>query len=330
MTPSALENRLLKNFKKLRSWTEREVIEAYRLYEKDIPEYPYVIDIYKNYCVVYDKGKPLDDSPENDVLLEKHYQEVSTSLKNVMKVSDDQIIFKRRERMKGAKQYEIIDQRSDEIFIVREGLMNFEVNLKRYLDTGLFLDHRPLRKRLLKICKGKRVLNLFAYTGSLSVAAALAGGQITTMDMSNTYIDWSRRNFEHNMLNPKGHRFIVDDVLKGLKELQKTKELFDIILLDPPTFSNSKSMDTTFEVERDQIDLIEDCMKVLFHDGLLIFSNNKKSFKLAERINTEYDVHDVTKESIPIDFRNQKAHHCFEIQYKDKTTYRPKPRWYLR
>lgn len=302
-----IKNRLEKNFKKLKAWSERNHIEAFRLYDRDIPEYPFIVDIYKNKFVVYDKGD-LRDKDKN------HLPHVIQGLQELFKCSEDDIVIKKRERQEGLKQYEKLDMKN-QTFEVRESQALLKVNLEDYLDTGLFLDHRPMRQKVFKIAKDKKFLNLFCYTGSVSVFAALAGATTTSVDMSQTYLRWAQDNYEINKLDPSKHVFINADVLEWLR-LNKNKPTFDIIFLDPPTFSNSKKMEDSFEVERDQEFLVQSCMSMLLPGGTLFFSNNKRKFKLSENLLSTYTVKDLTEESIPQDFHDKKIHNCFEIKNK--------------
>ncbi len=190
---TVIRNRLQKNLKKLKSYLSKGGIEAYRLYNKDIPEYPYLIDLYGEHAVIYEQGKKLTD--EEDTLREKHQQHIEQALTEILSIPPARQHFKIRERQKGNDQYRPLDPKSQDFFPVSEPPMKFLVNLERYLDTGLFLDMRPLRQYLLQNSKGKKVLNLFCYTGSLSVAAAAGEGLVTSVDMSRTYLDWSYENF---------------------------------------------------------------------------------------------------------------------------------------
>jgi 23S rRNA (cytosine1962-C5)-methyltransferase len=307
---SIIHNRLKKNHKKLKSWLKQESIEAYRLYEKDIPEYPYIVDIYKNYAVIYEKGKKLEEDELN--LRQKHLNQVFDAIKSILDIDETKIVLKKREVQKGKFQYEKEDD-EDQRFVVREGKAQFYVNLYDYLDTGLFLDHRPLRKIINKEAKSKKVLNLFAYTGSISIAAALGGGHVTTVDMSKTYINWAYDNFRLNNIQFSAHSFIAKNAFDFLKEDQQK---YDIIVLDPPSFSNSKRMDGTFDVQRDHLGLIDLCMNRLADNGKLYFSNNFRKFKMDNSVLEKYLVKDITKISIPRDFRDDKIHCCFEIMAK--------------
>lgn len=303
-----IKNRLEKNLKKLKPWAQRLQIEAFRLYDRDIPEYPFIVDAYNDHYLIYDKSDPFKDKDKN------HLPLLVDALKNIFKCEDAKIVIKKRERQEGLKQYEKLDNQR-ETFVIRESQAVFKINLYDYLDTGLFLDHRPMRQRIFKTCKDKRFLNLFCYTGSVSVFAALAGARTTSVDMSQTYLRWAQDNFELNNINLAEHSFVNADVVEWLKE-NKSKTNFDVIFLDPPTFSNSKKMEETFEVERDQDFLVDSCMSMLSDTGLLYFSNNKRKFKISEAILSKYSVRDITEESIPQDFHDKKIHNCFEIRKK--------------
>lgn len=300
-----IKNRLEKNYKKLKSWAERAQIEAYRLYDRDIPEYPYIVDIYKDHFLIYDKSD-LRDVEKN------HLPHVQDALKALFKCDDSKIVIKKRERQEGLKQYEKLDAK-EETFVVRESQALLKVNLYDYLDTGLFLDHRPMRQKVFKSVKDKKFLNLFCYTGSVSVFAALGGATTTSVDMSQTYLRWAQENFQLNNLDPAKHNFINADVLEWLRTT-KLPNTFDVIFLDPPTFSNSKKMDEAFEVERDQEFLVESCMNMLRPEGILYFSNNKRKFKISPAVLAKYKVKEITTESIPQDFHDKKIHNCFEIR----------------
>lgn len=305
-----IKNRLEKNLKKLKSWSERNKIEAFRLYDRDIPEYPFIVDIYNDHFVIYDKSDPLRDKDKN------HLPHVQEALKSIFHADDSKIVIKKRERQEGLKQYEKLAAK-EETFTVRESQALLKVNLYDYLDTGLFLDHRPMRQKIFKTAQEKNFLNLFCYTGSVSVFAALGGASTTSVDMSQTYLRWAQDNFEMNNLDPANHRFINADVLDWLRT-QKLANTFDIIFLDPPTFSNSKKMEDTFEVERDQDFLVDQCMGMLRAGGVLYFSNNKRKFKISEQILSKYRVKDITEDSIPQDFHDKKIHNCFEIRAKQE------------
>lgn len=309
-----LKNRLQKNSKKLKSYLQKNGIEAYRIYNKDIPEYPYLIDIYGKHAVIYEQGKKLTD--EEDSLREKHQKDIESVITECFLIPPSLQNFKIRQKQKGLEQYQALDPKSNDYFLVNEGPFKFLVNLERYLDTGLFLDHRPLRDFLFKNSAGKKVLNLFCYTGSLSVAAAKGGATVTSIDMSNTYLDWAYENFIKNDLDPKKHVFFHADVLKELPIRKENKETFDIIILDPPSFSNSKRMEEDLDIERDHPLLVRDCMLLLAPGGTLYFSTNKRKFELHSIITTQYLVKEISQWTIPQDFHHSQIHRAFSIQRK--------------
>lgn len=304
-----IQNRLKKNLKSRKPWLT-EKIEAFRLYDRDIPEYPFIVEIFKDQAVVWKKTDEQIDKGK-----EHHFQELLEAIEEVMGISKKSIHIKERNRQSGAEQYEKLNRKKD-TFTVNEFKAQYLVNLHDYLDTGLFLDHRPLRKEIQKIkdAKDKSMLNLFCYTGSVSIAAALAGFKTTSIDLSKTYLDWTSQNFEVNQIDQKHHQIIRADVLDWLK--QDIQQTYDLIFFDPPTFSNSKKMEETFEVEKDHIWMIKSCMNRLNPKGVLYFSNNKRKFKLAQEIKEEYEVFDITEKSIPPDFHDKKIHHLFKIGHK--------------
>lgn len=305
---SELRDRIQKNFRRLAAQFRSLNIEAWRLYAQDIPRYPYLIDVYNNYCLIYDQGRADLVSEE---VIEEHHRDAQLAVEEVLGFAPDQIIFKKRERQKGEKQYEVIDRRADETILVQESKLKFEVNLRKYLDTGLFLDHRPLRRELQKISEDKKVLNLFCYTGSLSVAAAAGGASlVTSVDMSRTYLDWCLRNFKHNNLSSGHHQFIQADIMTWLKE--EAEESWDIIILDPPSFSNSKRMDDVLDIERDHVFLIKECMKRLSQSGTLFFSTNKRKFKMDS---LPFKIKEITHWTVPLDFKETGIHKAWEIRH---------------
>ncbi len=311
---SPLKNRLQKNYKKLKSYLEKNHIEAYRLYSKDIPEYPYLIDIYGKFAVIYEQGKKLYDEDQPKRI--EHQKDIELALIDLFSFPKESLFFKIREKQKGNDQYRPLDPHSKDFFVVSEPPCKFLVNLERYLDTGLFLDHRPLRQYLLANSQGKKILNLFCYTGSLSVAAALGGGTVTSIDMSRTYLDWAYENFLINKIDPKLHVFYQADVLKEVPKRQEEGETYDVIILDPPSFSNSKRMEEDLDIERDHPILIRNCMQLLKHGGCLFFSTNKRRFELHSVITTHYQVKEISQWTIPQDFHHSEIHQAFILTKK--------------
>ncbi|MFT7007704.1 MAG: 23S rRNA (guanine2445-N2)-methyltransferase / 23S rRNA (guanine2069-N7)-methyltransferase [Colwellia sp.] len=271
---SDFANRLKKNTKTLKGWLKSNQIDCYRLYDADIPEYNVAIDIYGDYLVIqeYAAPKTIDEQKAT-----KRLQEVLYWAPKVLQVPTDKVILKTRAKQTGKNQYQRVDKSKQSITVNEHGAL-FKINLWDYLDTGLFLDHRKTRQIVAKKSKDKSLLNLFAYTGSVSVQAALHGASsITTVDMSNTYLNWAQDNFDLNKLNGHKYQFIQADCLDWLK---KNTTTFDIIFIDPPTFSNSKRMEDSFDVERDHVALITDALKSLAEGGEIFFTNNKRNFKM--------------------------------------------------
>jgi 23S rRNA (guanine2445-N2)-methyltransferase / 23S rRNA (guanine2069-N7)-methyltransferase len=271
---SAFANRLLKNKKNLKSWIKQENIECYRLYDADIPEYNVAVDVYGDHLVIQEYSAPNKIEPEK---VAKRLQEVVYFAPKVLEVPTEKVVIKTRSKQKGSDQYQRVEQTKRSMTITEHGA-KLKVNLWDYLDTGLFLDHRKTRQIVAKKSKNKSLLNLFAYTGSVSLQAALHGASsITTVDMSNTYLNWAEDNFALNKLTGHKYQFVRDDCLQWLK---KNEQKFDVIFIDPPTFSNSKRMGESFDVQRDHISLITDGVKSLAVGGELIFTNNKRNFKM--------------------------------------------------
>ncbi len=302
------ENRLRKMQRHLGKWLRKNNITCYRLYDADIPEFPLAVDVYEDYVHVaeYRRDHPLEE--EEYQLWQRGCRQV---LRNFFGLPPDHIIYKHRRPQKGTRQYE---KRADEHreIIVQEGGLKFIVNLTDYLDTGLFLDHRPTRALVRELSEGKDVLNLFAYTSSFSVYAADGGAASTTsVDLSNTYLEWSQRNFEVNQLQGSQHHFIRADIKTWLQEPVKDK--YDLVILDPPTFSNSKNMDDILDVQRDHTALINQTLARMHSGGTLFFSTNFRKFKLDEEGIRSEKIQDITSRTIPKDFRNESIHYCFEI-----------------
>ena len=310
---TAFANRLGKNAKHYLKWARRHNIEAWRLYDRDIPQFPFAIDVYGGqiHLQEYDTGWLMP--PEE---YEAWLAEVLEAVAFITGFAPADIHLKRRERQKGTQQYEKTG-RAGEDFIVHEHGRRFWVNLEKYLDTGLFLDHRNTRQRVGEMAAGKRFLNLFAYTGSFSVYAASGGAAASeTVDLSNTYLDWARRNFELNGIDEARHQIVRADVFQYLQAAAQAGKQFDLMVMDPPSFSNSKKMLDILDIQRDHLRLIDGAMALLASDGLLFFSNNLRSFALDEAVAQKYAVKDISKQSVPEDFRNKKIHQCWEIRHR--------------
>jgi 23S rRNA (cytosine1962-C5)-methyltransferase len=310
---TAFANRLGKNAKHYLKWARRHNIEAWRLYDRDIPQFPFAIDVYGGqiHLQEYDTGWLMQ--PEE---YETWLSEVLEAVAFITGFAPADIHLKRRERQKGTQQYEKTGKAGAD-FIVHEHGRRFWVNLEKYLDTGLFLDHRNTRQRVGEMAAGKRFLNLFAYTGSFSVYAATGGAAASeTVDLSNTYLDWARRNFELNGIDEARHQIVRADVFQYLQAAAQAGKPFDLIVMDPPSFSNSKKMLDILDIQRDHQKLIDGAMALLASDGLLFFSNNLRSFALDEAVAQKYAVKDISKQSVPEDFRNKKIHQCWEIRHR--------------
>lgn len=304
-------NRLQKNQKKLRKWVERENIACYRVYDADMPEYAVAIDIYNDWAHVqeYQAPKSVDETKAQQRLFD-----VVAAIPSALNIPETNVVVKQRLRQSGKQQYEKVDQQQHEMVVEEHGC-DFIVNLKDYLDTGLFLDHRPVRKLIQEKANGVRFLNLFCYTASGSVHAGQGGAKSTlSVDMSNTYTEWARRNLELNEFSERDHQVVRADCFEWLRQADGE---FDLIFMDPPTFSNSKKMAGVLDIQRDHVDLIDLAMARLHAKGELIFSNNYRRFELDAEISERYEVENITRQSLDPDFeRNQKIHQCWILRHK--------------
>ena len=310
-------NRLKKNHKHLSRWANRNNIECYRLYDADLPEFSAAIDIYNDQVLVQEYQAPSSIDIRKARL---RFNFILQAVEQVLGVPKQQIVVKTRQQQKGLTQYEKQAEDGHEK-VVHESGLNFIVNLQDYLDTGLFLDHRDTRRKIREWAKDKNFLNLFAYTGSVSVYAAAGGAaSTTTVDMSNTYLRWAQKNFKINQLETDNkHKFIKADCIKWLaQQSEKPDQLFDLIFLDPPTFSNSKTMDDVFDVQKDYVVLIQSAIKLLNKNGKLLFSNNFRKFRLDSNKLPELKMDNITQATMPEDFkRNSKIHQCWLIEKID-------------
>ena len=302
----ALTNRLKKNKKHLAKWQKRTKVSCYRLYDADLPNYAFAADIYNDWAHVQEYAPP-KDIPEAKA--RQRVIEMQQVLADVMDISTDHIVLKQRKKQKGKQQYQAMDRQGKKI-IVQEGKARFLVNLHDYLDTGLFLDHRLLRLKLGVELKNKSFLNCFCYTAAFSVHAALGGAKTYNVDLSHTYLDWAEENFQLNDIDLKQHRFIRSDGKKFLDECEKQ---FDVILLDPPSFSNSKSMEDTLDIQRDHMGLINSAVRLLLPGGKLYFSTNLRRFKMADELIRTYHVKDISKQTLDEDLNDLK---WFDIVFR--------------
>lgn len=303
-----LANRLLKNLKNLKKWLQREAIHCYRLYDADLPDYALAIDLYERWVQVQEYAPP------KTVDLEKaqtRLQDALSVIAEILPVSPKQIFLKVRQPQKGKQQYEKF-QNSGQFYEVHEGPAIFLVNFTDYLDTGLFLDQRLTRTLIQTLANGRRFLNLFGYTGTATVYAALGGASATTtVDISNTYLAWAQRNLARNGCTLSSYELIQADCLTWLTQEQRQ---YDLIFLDPPTFSNSKRMNGTFEVQRDHIALIRATLNCLTPTGILLFSTNYQRFKMDTAALSGVQLENITPLTLPKDFaRHPKIHQCWKI-----------------
>jgi 23S rRNA (guanine2445-N2)-methyltransferase / 23S rRNA (guanine2069-N7)-methyltransferase len=330
----AFANRLHKNLRHLGRWARREGISCYRLYDADLHEYNFAIDIYdseRRYVHVQEYQAPASIDPRR---AQRRLADALAAIPAILEITPEQMFYKRRQRQKGGTQYEKLASRGT-FHEVREGPCRLLVNFTDYLDTGLFLDHRPTRAMLGELAKGKRFLNLFCYTGTATVHAALGGATSTTsVDMSRTYLDWAQRNLGLNGIRGRHHELVQADVLQWLEERHRTRYAdrsearaarqgwrgggFGLIFLDPPSFSRSKRMEETLDVQRDHVALIQSAARLLEPDGVFVFSTNLRKFKLDKEALAGFDIRDITRATIPKDFeREPRIHQCFRLTLKN-------------
>ncbi len=305
-------NRLRKNCRKLEKWARQQGIECYRLYDADLPEYNVAIDRYGSWVVVQEYAPPKTIDPQK--ARQRVFDIINATL-HVLELPANRLVLKTRERQKGKSQYEKLAQKGD-FLLMQEYNAKLWVNLTDYLDTGLFLDHRIARKMLGEMSKGKDFLNLFAYTGTASVHAGLGGARsTTTVDMSRTYLEWAEKNLSSNGLAGRQHRLIQADCLTWMQE---TREQFDLIFIDPPTFSNSKRMADAFDVQRDHLALMKDLQRMLRRGGTILFSNNKRGFQmdLAGIAALGLRATEISEKTLSLDFaRNRQIHNCWLLRH---------------
>lgn len=310
-----LRNRLKKNLKTIGQWARRQNIGCYRLYDADMPEYALAIDIYEGRVHVqeYLAPKSVDEKAARERLAE-----AMAVIPEVLEVAPEDLVCKQRQRQTGTRQYEK-QAATGEYFNVHEHGCALKVNLKDYLDTGLFLDHRPVRHWIQQYARGKRFLNLFCYTGAATVHAAVGGASRSlSLDMSKTYVSWARDNLALNSVDPRKHVVEQADCLAWLADRKTANQTFDLIFMDPPTFSNSARMAGVLDIQRDHADLVRQCMARLSSDGLLIFSNNFRKFRLDEALESEFEVKEVSASTLDKDFqRNPKIHRCWHIRHQN-------------
>ena len=321
-TPGArmFGNRLAKNLKRLRSWANRAGVSCYRLYDADMPEYAFAIDLYRTvepeetWLYVQEYAAPAEIEEE---AVRRRRGEALATLPGVTGVPAERIKVRTRRRTPRGEQYGKVGQQGRFHTVLEDGL-RFLVNFDEYLDTGLFLDHRITRRRLREATAGRRFLNLFAYTGTATVYAAAGGAAATTsVDLSRTYLDWAERNLALNTGSPesRAHEFIQADCTEWLRDDARAAERYDVIFLDPPTFSNSKRMQGVLDIERDHPALIDACVRLLAPGGLLVFSTNAQRFRLDPALAERHAVRDISAATLPQDYeRNPRIHRSFEVR----------------
>jgi 23S rRNA (cytosine1962-C5)-methyltransferase len=303
-------NRLTKVYRHCSRQARRKQISCYRIYDHDLPEFPFAIDFYDDRLNIseYRRNHGMDESQHAEWL-----DESIDIIASLTGVSHDKIFMRQRQRKAGRQgQYEKIDSSGNE-FIVTENNLKFKINLSDYLDTGLFLDHRLTREMVKKEAGGKKLLNLFCYTGSFSVyAAAGDADEVVSVDLSNTYLKWAQENMKLNgYVDPRRYKYMQEDVLQLLPKLEK--KYFDLIILDPPTFSNSKRMDDFLDIQRDHVNLINQCLDLLKPQCMLFFSTNFTKFVLDEASIKASSIRDITKASTPFDFEGKLKRWCYRM-----------------
>ncbi|MBT2969150.1 MAG: oxidoreductase [gamma proteobacterium symbiont of Ctena orbiculata] len=310
MSLADFTNRLRKNQRHWNKWARRRDISCYRLYDRDMPEFPLAVDWYEGEVHVQlfaRKGREPLEAPAEKA--------VGEAVCEALEIPAAALAFKTRQRQRGAAQYEKTGKPGRRRVIGEAGL-KFEVDLHSYLDTGLFLDHRETRALIRRRAGGRRMLNLFAYTGSFSVYAAAGGALATTsVDLSNTYLDWTRRNLALNDFTEEEHQLVRSDVNEFLRQARRERRVYGLIVLDPPSFSNSKKMQATLDLQRDHRRLIEACLGLLIPGGELYFSTNKRRFKIDPALASLPACEEITDQTVPDDFKRHPAHRCWIFRH---------------
>jgi len=302
-------NRLSKSARHWRKWARRRGIECFRVYDRDIPEFAFAVDLYgaRAHLQVYERGEV--DAVQAAARLDRVHGAVAQALE----LPVEAVVAKVRARRHAGEQHEKTGRAGSE-FVVREGGHRFLVNLEAYLDTGLFLDHRNTRAMVAAEAAGKQFLNLFCYTGSFTVYAAKGGAAgSVSVDLSNTYLDWARRNFELNGLDAAHHTLERADVLRWLDDAAADRREFDLVVLDPPAFSTSKAMTGVLDVQRDHPDLLARCRRLLRPGGVLYFSTNLRTFRFDEASAAGLSGEEISARTVPEDFRNRRTHRCWRF-----------------
>lgn len=305
-----LISRLKKNYQQRQKLCSSWPTSAFRLYDRDLPNYPFIVDIYKDHAIIWFKGKKRF---EDDDLKE---EELLGLVQALLDLPTHHLHLKKRSPQKRFERYQKLEEKQQN-FKINEGPFYFEINPTDYLDVGLFLDHRPLRREVYQWIQNHpkaapEFLNLFCYTGSVSVAAAMAGAVTTNIDLSQTYLDWAKRNFTHNNIKLEDHQFLQQSATNytGIKG-----RVFDLIYIDPPTFSNSKKAQD-FDLQIHHEALLKDLKMFCHANTMIIFSCNKRDFVLSSALSETYSIQNKTAGSIPSDFRDTGIHHRFHLTLK--------------
>ncbi len=307
---ASYSNRLRKNARHWGKWARRQGLRCYRVYDRDIPEFPLAVDIYHGRAHVQEFATAYPQTEEEH---SAWVAAVCAATAEVLELPAEHLVFKQRARQRGLAQYEKTGSSGEDIVVEEQG-HRFWVNLGAYLDTGLFLDHRITRRMVQERAAGKRFLNLFAYTGSFTVYAAAGGArESTTVDLSNTYQEWAKRNFELNGMGLNRHRLVRADVFAFLAGAVQRGERYDLIVMDPPSFSNSKKMQGVLDLQDDHPRLINDCLKLLIPHGELFFSTNLRTIRFQTEALAPCRVEEISQRTVPEDFRNKKIHRCWRI-----------------
>ncbi|HEV8051150.1 MAG TPA: class I SAM-dependent methyltransferase [Parachlamydiaceae bacterium] len=306
---SPLKNRIRKNYRHVKKWAKRTLTNCFRIYDREIREYPLAIDYYDGrFCVHYFANPRDGDEPPDEMA-----EEAVGAICSIFNAKPDDIYWRTRIRREKRQQYEKAGE-TNEFFTVLEYGVKFKVNLLDYLDTGLFLDHRETRKIIASESKDKRLLNLFAYTCSFSVHAAAAGSLYTkSVDMSNTYTEWGKENFKLNDLSLQNNDVVRADCLKFLDEEIRSGKKYDLIIVDPPTISRSKKMDVMFDIQYDYVFLLTKSLALLTPGGVIFFSSNSRKFAFDESVFDQCKIKEISYKTLPIDFHDPKIHRCWKI-----------------
>ncbi|MGI5843605.1 MAG: class I SAM-dependent methyltransferase [Candidatus Xenobium sp.] len=305
-----LANRLAKNFRHLRKWARREGVTCFRVYDRDIPEHPITVDLYEGNAVVWAALRRRDETP---LARQEWLAQVRLEVQEGLGLQPDQLFLK--DRRPGGQYRKAAEEKAE--ITVREGGLRFLVNLSDYHDTGLFLDHRQTRTLVGSLARGKRFLNLFCYTGSFTVHAGAGGAlETTSVDLSAPYLDWTARNLRLNGLTGSAHRLVQADILAWLPQAAREGLSYDLVVCDPPTFSNSKRMDEVLDLGRDHPLLLTRALKLLARGGELFFSTNHRSFELDWTPPREVHLEEITDQTIPADYSGHRPHRCWHL-FKD-------------